>query len=136
KESRFLSPFCFTHSARSRRHHMHQQPAHAPFLPNKVSRSGQRAAVMGRIVNSSWALASCFPAVAREAFIMKSQPRLTENGNQKRKKVHFPCNLAFRARINRVRVPACLAMLRRLWIRSARITEADLDRCDDRYIMF
>jgi hypothetical protein len=32
---------------------MHQQPAHAPFLPNNFSKSAHRSGVSGRIINSS-----------------------------------------------------------------------------------
>jgi len=40
-------------SSSSIRHHMHQQPAQAPFGPNKFSRDGQRSGLSSRISNSS-----------------------------------------------------------------------------------
>lgn len=45
KACRFCSPFCFSKFLRGIRHHMHQQPPHAPRSPNKRSRSAQRSGV-------------------------------------------------------------------------------------------
>jgi hypothetical protein len=41
------SPFLACHSDWPIFHHMHQQPAHAPFFPNSAAKSSQRAGVTG-----------------------------------------------------------------------------------------
>ena len=45
--ARFAAPFCALHCASGNRHHMHQQPAQAPFRPNNFMKSAQRAGVSG-----------------------------------------------------------------------------------------
>ena len=46
---RFPSPFPAVHSGFESRHHVHQQPAHAPRGPKSVTRSGQPSGVSGTI---------------------------------------------------------------------------------------
>lgn len=43
----FSAPFFLSCSERVMRHSMHQQPPHAPFLPNSCSKSFQRSMVSG-----------------------------------------------------------------------------------------